>query len=179
MKWGLAFPPAPTVPRRVSPSLGGEAVRFGLFRGAGQNRGFGFVLRSPSSACASSGFPAGSPSRPKPWRFAARQIRNRSSDPRHLVVGRSLGRKRQGPWPKPGFCLDSPWTCVPGLPFRSSRAEARSCPTVAEPKLAFHRWQRADFRPAPAGRSPGRSRDPVFGAKPEGLEPGRLTLPAT
>ena len=51
----------------------------------------------------------------------------------------------------------SPWTCVLGLRFRSSRAEARSCPTIRWPKPSPRRWQRADLRPAFCRTGPDRS----------------------
>ena len=61
-------------------------------------------------------FPAGSPSGPKPWRFAAWRIRNRSSSSH---PGGSFGRNlrfrvRRDSKPKLLFRLTSPWTCVLG-----------------------------------------------------------------
>jgi hypothetical protein len=70
--------PAPTVPSRPVPPR--QAFRNGRFRGAVTRTGsWPRILRSPSKAEAFSGFPAGSPSGPKPWRFAARRIRNSRS----------------------------------------------------------------------------------------------------
>jgi len=75
------------------------------------------------------GFPAGSPTGPKPWRFAARQIwdlrpASRFGGPRP----KPRFRVRQDPRPKPRFRLavHEPKSRV--RRFRSSRAETRSCP---------------------------------------------------
>jgi len=127
------------------------------------------VLRGPSEAEASSGFPAGSPSGPKPWRFAVGEVEAEASIPALAgTSGRSLRvRVRQDPGPKPRFRLASPWTEVLGhCRVRSSRAEARSCPTLSRPKPLSDRWQRADRSPAFCRAGPG----------PEGPVSG-LTVP--
>ena len=90
------------------------------------------ILRSPSSACAPLGFPAGSPSGPKPWRFAAWQFRNRGPGSCHPAKPPPKHRFRVPaglPLAEASGLPGSPWTCVLGLPVRSSRAETRSCPT--------------------------------------------------
>ena len=117
-------------------------------------------LRGPSGACAPSGFPAGSPSGPKPWRFATWQIRNRGSGSRHRRTrSRSSAPPPAGRLPAEAF---SPAWQVHGrgpgsCRFRSSRAEAWSCPAMKEPKPCLRRWQRADLRPASAGQMTDRS----------------------
>jgi hypothetical protein len=126
-------------------------------------------LRGPSRAKAPSGFPAGSPSGPKPWRFAFGEVEAEASLPALAVTsGRSPWfRVRQDPGPKPRFRLASPWAEALGhCRVRSSRAEARSCPTLSKPKLLSGRWQRAD-------RSPAFCR---AGPEPEGPVSG-LTVP--
>jgi len=111
---------------------------------------------------------------PKPWRFAAWQIRDRSPSSRPwrfhepkpvkplpagslaealVPPGRSMNRSSGFP------------------PLRSPRAEARSCPTDRKPKLLFPRWQRADRSPASAwaGPEPKSGVPPFRFLKPEGL----------
>ena len=85
------------------------------------------------------GFPAGSPSGPKPWRFAAWRIRKPFGLPAPAVAS---------PEPKLGFApaeFPRPKPPVPPgrsraealvPPLRSSRAETRSCPTDKGPRPA-------------------------------------------
>jgi hypothetical protein len=177
----------PPLSLRVKPCREGEAFAPGGFeeRKPGPKSKLR-RLRGPSEAEAPSGFPAGSPSGPKPWRFAAWRIRNRSS---FSPPWRSLRPKPPVPRPA-GFEAeaslppDKSMDLRPGsLPLRSSRAETRSCPTKPEPKLPFRRWQRANRSPAFCRAGP-ESEDPVSGLtrflKPEGsLVPvGRFTKPA-
>ena len=142
------------------------------------------ILRSPSGACAPSGFPAGSPSGPKPWRFAAWQFRNRGPGSCHpadasaeaLVPrsGRIALAEASGPaWQSmdlhPGSCR-----------FRSSRAETRSCPTGSGPKP----FSAGGSAPTASRFLPGRNPGPksvvpsVLVRYPKVPEPGRLTMPA-
>ena len=78
---------------------------------------------------AAPGFPAGSPSGPKPWRFAARRIRNfhSRSHPFGILAEASIpertGSSAEASVP-PGVHGPKPWV----RRFRSPRAEARSCP---------------------------------------------------
>ena len=133
----------------------GDSQAPGSFEGrSGPNRGFRRLsLRDPFEACASTGFPAGSPSGPKPWRFAARQIsdlrpcsrsrRCRKPKPRiRLVAGSSaeasvppVAVHGSGSWVLPGSQLPGR---SPVLPDNLARPVCR--------------WQRADFRPAFAGQ---------------------------
>lgn len=124
----------------------------------GQNRGFRHrSLRGPSEACAPSGFPAGSPSGPKPWRFAARQIRNSRPCSRSRpipkaeasvssgggILGRSLGSAWQihGPksWVSAGSQLPGRSPVLPDCdwpgqspPVAARRSKPRFCRTVHE-----------------------------------------------
>ncbi len=112
-----------------------EPGRQGFPRGRFRDRAEPGV-RTPSSGVLQrpkpwAGFPAGSPSGPKPWRFAAWQIWNSRPASRHRAALTEVRvRLRQDPRPKPRFCLTGhgPKSWVP--PVRSSRAEARSCPTA-------------------------------------------------
>lgn len=61
----------------------------------------------------------------------------------------------------------SPWTCVLGLPLRSSRAETRSCPTLPGPKPPLRRL---------AAR---RSEDPAFRRTGEGPKSVPASWPRT
>ena len=180
-KWGLALPPAPTVPSRLDTRPGRRGSPLGGFETGSEPGARAAGLRGPSGACAPSGFPAGSPSGPKPWRFAARQIRNRGSGSRRL-----RSRSRSSVPPPAGLpsaeasgLPDSPWTRVLRLPLRSSRAEARSCPTRPGPKPCPRRWQRADLRPAFCRTGAGPKSVPVLIANPKVRDLGRFTKPAT
>ena len=94
-------------------------------------------LRSPSAAEAASGFPAGSPTGPKPWRFAARRIRNRVPLPPSRSSGRSLRFR-----------------------IRRDPAEARFRLAVHGPKSWVRRFAAPGPKPGPARR---RSRSPSAG----------------
>ena len=116
----------------------------GLFRGRVGAGGSFTVSGVLAKLALRFGFPAGSPSGPKPWRFAARQIRNRGSGPRRL-----RSRSRSSVPPPAGLplaeALGLPWQSMdlhPGsaasqLPGRNpvlpddSRAEAPSSPVAA------------------------------------------------
>ena len=131
---------------------------------SGPSRGLGHG--SPGSfrsADAPFGFPAGSPSGPKPWRFAARQHRNRGSGSRRRLSSAEASVPRaggsSGRSPRPAWQAG---TEVPNLPVSQlPGGEARSCPTEPAPKRLFRRWQRANLRSASAGQSPDRNPSPV------------------
>ena len=108
--------PAPTVPSPQTEPGRLRHKRRAVSRGGNQDKSRPRFLRGPKGAEAQSSFPAGSPSGPKPWRFAAWQIRNRSPSSRFGgSSGRSLwSRVRQDPGPKPWFRLASPWTEILG-----------------------------------------------------------------
>jgi len=106
----FAVDPAET----VSPATGGfEGRRPGRRPRRAKPRSR--FLRGPSEAEAPSGFPAGSPSGPKPWRFAVGGFEAEASLPALAgASGRSLRvRVRQDPGPKPRFRLASPWAVRP------------------------------------------------------------------
>jgi len=141
------------------------------------------ILRGPSGACAPSGFPAGSPSGPKPWRFAAWQFRNRG--PRSCCPADPPPKHRfRVPqvclWPKPLACLAvhglASWACR----FRSSRAEARSCPKVRGRSPVSAGGSAPTCVPLSAGQESGpKSVVPsVLVRYPKVPEPGHLTMPA-
>ena len=90
------------------------------------------VLRGPSGACAPFGFPAGSPSGPKPWRFAAWQFRNRGSGflPSHKSSAEASVRDPAG------------------MPL----AEASSLPGVHELASWVRRFAAPGPKPGPARR---------------------------
>jgi hypothetical protein len=98
----------------VSPALGGSR---GGDQGASPEgpKPRSRVLRGPSTAEAASGFPAGSPTGPKPWRFAVGGFEAEASLP---ILAGTAGRSpwfRVGrdPEPKPWFRLASPWAVRP------------------------------------------------------------------
>ena len=137
------------------------------------------ILRSPSGACAPSGFPAGSPSGPKPWRFAAWQFRNRGPGsccpakppPKHrfrVPAGLPLAEAAGLP--------GSPWTCVLGPPASQLPGRNPVLPEGSGPKPFLRRWQRADLRPAfcRTGTWTEVRRPACFGSVPEG--PGTWAL---
>jgi hypothetical protein len=176
----VALDPAET----GSPALGGfEGRRPGRKPRKAKPRSR--FLRGPSTAKAASGFPAGSPSGPKPWRFAVGGFEAEASLPTLAgTAGRSLWfRVRRDPEPKPWFRLASPWAKALGhCRVRSSRAEARSCPTLSKPKLLSGRWQRADRGPAfrragPEPEGPVSRLSGSAGPKTLGSD-GRFTKPA-
>ena len=180
-KWGLALPPAPTVPRRGSPGLGGEAVRLGLFRGSVPSRGLGSrshgVLRELALRPVS-------PLAPRQGRSPGGSPLGRSGTgvpiPAVTSLCRSIGRIR-----------------------RVSMAEAWvSASTVHGLASLVCRFAAPGPKPSPARRSRNRSSASTggsaltfvpllpdsflaeagllsVGAEPEGSEPGRLTTPAT
>jgi hypothetical protein len=122
---------------------------------------------------ARSGFPAGSPSGPKPRRFAAWQIGNRSSvfPPWRLLGPKPANSRPAGSLAEALVLPDRSMSRSPGFPpLRSPRAEARSCPKEMKPKLLFRRWQRADRSPAFAwaGPEPKSGVLPIRSQKPEG-----------
>ncbi len=132
------------------------------------------------------GFPRGSPSRPKPWRFAAWRIWNsRSASCLPATAAEAFVPEWQNPWPKPLVPPDEAMSEAPGSRrFRSSRDKARSCPTIrsAEASLvpvAVRKPEGPAFRravpeprriPDPACPVPFARRPPVPG--------GRFTKPA-
>ena len=142
------------------------------------------ILRGPSGACAPSGFPAGSPSGPKPWRFAAWQIRNRGSGsccpadppPKHrfrVSAGLPLAEASGLP--------GSPWTCVPGSagfaapgpkpgPARQVRSRSPFSAGGSAPTCV----------PLSAGQAPGPKPVvlPFLVRHPKVPEPGHFTKPA-
>lgn len=107
-------------------------------------------LRGPSAAEATFRFPRGLPDRAEAlavrrWRFRSRSFSSCLGG--HLRPKPSVPRPA-GSRPKPWFRLASPWAEALGhCRVRSSRAEARSCPTLSKPKLLSGRWQRADRSP--------------------------------
>ena len=175
------MPPAPTVPSRVTPGLGGEAVRAGRFRGSNLSRGLGRrssgVLpalarlsvsplaprqgRSPGgSPLGSSGTgvpdPSCCPAKPPP--------KHRFRVPAGLPLAEASGL--------PG----SPWTCVLGLPVSQLPGRNPVLPEGSGPKPFLRRWQRADLRPAfcRTGTWTEARRPVCFGSVPEG--PGTWAL---
>jgi hypothetical protein len=176
-KWGPASLPAPTVPSpsilpkqalpRRAVSRGGDQAEIPKNQApkgqAPKDQARSRFLRGPSKAEASSSFPAGSPSGPKPWRFAIGGFEAEAPLPALAgTSGRSPWfRVRQDPEPKLRFRLASPWTEILGhCRVRSSRAEARSCPTLSKPKPLSDRWRCANRGPAFRRAGPGYE-DPV------------------
>lgn len=167
MKWGLAFPPAPTVPRRGSPGLGGEAFRLGLFRSrlrAGGSCRLAGVLRKLA-------LPQVSPSAPRPGRSPGgspsaepepgfRSLPSRALAGAWAVAGRFPGRSRGSASTSHGLAS---WTCrfaVPGrspVPPGDRRAEAPLSPMAAR-RLASR------FCRTGSDRGP----EPAFGTGSEG-----------
>ena len=154
----------------------------GRFRGGGRAGGSDHFLRGPSGARAPFGFPAGSPSGPKPWRFAARQIR-RTGVPGPAVSGsaaearcrlrqESLGRSLSPAWQSRGLASAAAASQLPGLgPVLPDGARAETLlPPVAARRLAS-RFCRTGGGPKPV---------PAFSvADPKVRKPGRFTKPAT
>ena len=178
------MPPAPTVPSRVTPGLGGEAVRAGRFRGSDLSRGLG---------CRSSGvLPALARLSVSP--LAPRQGRSPGGSPLGssgtgvpdpavpLILRRSIGSafRQVCLWPKPLACLAvhglASWACR----FRSSRAEARSCPKVRGRSPVSAGGSAPTCVPLSAGQESGpKSVVPsVLVRYPKVPEPGHLTMPA-
>ena len=170
------MPPAPTVPMRLDTKPGRRGSPQGRFRRRVRSRGPGPFFRSPSGAEAPSGFPADSPSGPKPWRFVARQLRNRGSGAclrravaearfrlRQVSFGRSLSPARQ------------PIDLRLRPAFRSSRAEARSCPTLSGAEApSFAGGSAPTFVPLAAGQVGTEVLSRLSGSTPGGLEPWAL-----
>lgn len=115
----------------------------------GLSRGLGQGSWSPSAAEATSGFPGGSPSGPKPWRFAAWRIessRFRSRRPHTAaealvrlgwILGRSLGSAGQSMDRSPGSCrVTSRWPKprFPSEPVLDARASGVRTLRVRRPK---------------------------------------------
>jgi len=141
------------------------------------------ILRVPSGACAPSGFPAGSPSGPKPWRFAAWQSGTGVPDPAvPQILRRSIGFafRQDCLWPKPLACLAvhglASWVCR----FRSSRAETRSCPKVRGRSPFSAGGSAPTCVPLSAGQEPGPKPVvlPFLVRYPKVPEPGHFTKPA-
>jgi len=144
------LPPAPTVPL-LKPCLGGEAFRAGRFRVAAPEPGVLAPLPPGSISDRNrSRFPRGLPDQGRspggsPFGgleltplFPPSRSLGRSSGPYDGgILGRSLGFRLGGHGPKSRVRR-----------FRSSRAEARSCPANPEPKLLLLRWRRLDRSPA-------------------------------
>jgi hypothetical protein len=144
------LPPAPTVPL-PKPGLGGEAFCAGRFRVATPGPGVPATLPPESvSSRSRSRFPRGLPDQGRspggspcggleltslfpPSRFLRRSFGSDDGG----ILGRSLGFRLTAMDRSPG-----------SAGFRSSRAEARSCPANPEPKLLLRRWRRLDRSPA-------------------------------
>ena len=149
-KWGLASPPAPTVPSRRDARPGRRGSPLGRFREKRLSRGHGrhssgVLVRRRSAFGVSPQLPSG----PKPWRFAARQIRKAGGlpAPPSWTASLRLGSAPAGPpGTRPGGPPDRRPAEADNPPLRSSRAEARSCPAGSGPKPFPVRWQ-------PAGRA--------------------------
>ena len=127
------------------PALGG--FESAAPRTGGSKRRF---LRGPSEAEASSGFPAGSPTGPKPWRFAARRIWNLRPASRlggssaEASVPRPAGSSAEASVPPGG-----PWTEVLGPPVSQLPGRNPVLPGGSKGRSPrFHRWRRADRSPA-------------------------------
>jgi hypothetical protein len=145
------LPPAPTVPL-LEPCLGGEASRAGRFRVGG--------ARTGGSGAASSGvrpkpkllqgFPAGSPTGPKPWRFAARQIWNLrpascpGGSSAEASVPRPAGSLAEASVPPGG-----PWTEILGPPVSQLPGRNPVLPEGTRSRSPrVRRWRRVDRSPA-------------------------------
>jgi hypothetical protein len=123
-----------------------------------RNRGFPRrFLRGPLAGRGRlRGFPAGSPTGPKPWRFAARRFGICTPPPpfRHSGRGRSPGKDGVL-----GRSLGSAWRSISrsfgSRRFRSSRAEARSCPVIRSRSSSFPVAAREPKFRFPPGGSPG------------------------
>jgi hypothetical protein len=173
------LPPAPTVPSRVTPSLGGEAVRSGRFRGADLSRGLG---RRSSGFLPELALLSVSPLAPRQGRSPGGSPLGSSGtgvpDPAvPLFLRRSIGSafRQDCLWPKPLACLAvlglASSVCrfaAPGPkpgPARQVGAEAL-LPPVAARRLASR------FLPDRSlDRSPSSC---LFGSAPEG--PGTWAL---
>jgi hypothetical protein len=106
----------PPLSRRARPCRS-SISRAGLFRGA-ETEAEAKVPRPPGSIHRPkplSGFPAGSPTGPKPWRFAVGGFEAEASLPTLAgTAGRSPWfRVGRDPEPKPWFRLASPWAVRP------------------------------------------------------------------
>ena len=175
------MPPAPTVPSRLDTKPGRRGSPLGGFEAESEP---GARSRSPgvlAQLALRFGFPAGSPSGPKPWRFAARQIRNRGSVARRLrnrsrssvppPAGSPLAEASGLPWQSMDL---RPGTAASQLPGRNpvlpddSRAEAPSSPVAAR--------RLASRFPPDRRRTEVR---PCLDREPEGPRPGHFTKPAT
>lgn len=178
------MPPAPTVPSRVTPGLGGEAVRAGRFRGSDLSRGLG--CRSSGVLPALARLPV-SPLAPRQGRSPGGSPLGSSGtgvpDPAvPLILRRSIGSafRQVCLWPKPLACLAvhglASWACR----FRSSRAEARSCPKVRGRSPVSAGGSAPTCVPLSAGQESGpKSVVPsVLVRYPKVPEPGHLTMPA-
>ena len=141
------------------------------------------ILRGPSGACAPSGFPAGSPSGPKPWRFAAWQFRNRGPrsccpadpPPKHrfrVPAGLPLAEASGLP--------GSPWTCVLGPPVSQLPGRNPVLPEGSEPKPFSTGGSAPTCVPLSAGQESGPKPvvPSVLVRYPKVPEPGHLTMPA-
>lgn len=178
------MPPAPTVPSRVTPGLGGEAVRAGRFRGSNLSRGLGrrssgvlpalARLRvsplAPRQGRSPGGSPLGSSGTGVPDPAIPQSLR------------RSIGSafRQDCLWPKPLACL-----AVHGLAswvrrFRSSRAETRSCPKVRGRSPFSTGGSAPTCVPLSAGQESGPKPvvPSVLVRYPKVPEPGHLTMPA-
>jgi hypothetical protein len=166
-QWGPASLPAPTVPSLET--LPRRARRFAraVSRGGSQDRSPGFAASGVHPEPKLLRFPRGLPvraealavrrladSEPKslfpPWRFLG---------PKPLVPRRAGSRAEA-----PGSAWQTMSRSSGSCRVRSSRAEARSCPTPPEPKLLLSRWQRANRSSAFCRTSPG----PKSGVLPAG-----------
>lgn len=166
--------------------------RAGRFRGAETRaqtpKGIAKVPRPPGSIHGRSRFrfPRGLPVRAEAlavrlWRFRSRSLSSHPGGHRRPkpLVPRRAGSGAEALVP-PGKSMGR--EALGHCRVRSSRAEARSCPTLSKPKLLSGRWRRADRNPAfrRAGPEP---EGPVSGlsgsAGPKTLgSDGRFTKPA-
>jgi hypothetical protein len=169
----------------ASPALGGFE---GRRPGRKPRRAKAKVPRPPGSIRGRSRFrfPRGLPVRAEAlavrlWRCRSRSFSSHPGGHRRPkpLVPRRAGSKAEAPVP-PGKSMGR--EALGHCRVRSSRAEARSCPTLSKPKLLSGRWRRADRSPAfrRAGPEP---EGPVSGlsgsAGPKTLgSDGRFTKPA-
>jgi hypothetical protein len=158
----------------------------GRFRGGRRAGGSDHFPRGPSGARAPFGFPAGSPSGPKPWRFASADPEPESRLPPSPApkpkLGAASGRKLR---PKPQPCLAvhglASWVrrfAAPGpKPGPARRLRGRnpftaggSAPTCVPLLPDRHRAEapRLSFDPEPEGPKPGRFSKPAAFASAQG-----------
>ena len=132
------MPPAPTVPSRLNTKPGRRGSPLGGFEDAvwpGAWTASSGFLSEPKLL---QGFPAGSPTGPKPWRFAAGRSQNRGSGSRlRRAVAEARFRLRQDSF---GRSLSPAWQ---SLDFRRRPAVSQ---LPGEPGPARRGWNRNPFR---------------------------------